>query len=202
MARRTQQDTKRTRGAIVDRAVDVASVEGLEGLTIGRLAEQVGMSKSGLIRHFGTKERLQLAALEAAVARFTQEVWMGVADEPEGLVRLRATARAWLSYLRRGVFPGGCFLTAASLEFDDRPGRVRDEVAAAMTRWLRVLGRDVELAVEAGELPAHTDSRQVAFELNALVMGANWADRLLDDRGAFARAQAAIDRLLEPQHGV
>ena len=153
---------------ILDRATAMASTDGLEGLTIGRLADEVGMSKSGLIGHFGSKERLQLAALEAATARFTAEVWDPAADQPAGLVRLRAITAAWLSHLRRGVFPGGCFLTAASLEFDDRPGPVRDQIAATMERWLTVLGREAKLAREAGELPPETDPRQLAFELWAL----------------------------------
>lgn len=197
MARRTQEDTERTRATILERAVQTASTDGLEGLTIGRLAERVGMSKSGLIRHFGTKEQLQLAALEAAIATFTEEVWLPAAGEEPGIVRLRATCAAWLGHLRRGVFPGGCFLTAASLEFDDRPGPVRDAVAATMERWLALLGREAKLAREAGDLPAGTDPRQLAFELNAAVMGANWASRLLGDPAAFDRAQLVVDRLLE-----
>ncbi len=198
MPRRSREDTRNTLTAIVERAVDVASTDGLEGLTIGRLAEQVGMSKSGLIRHFGTRERLQLATLEAAVERFTDEVWIPVAGEPPGLLRLRALCASWLSYLRRGVFPGGCFLTAASLEFDDRPGPVRDEIAATMKRWLGLLGGDAKVARDAGELPPGTDPRQLAFELNAALMGANWAHRLLDDPAAFDRAQTVVDRLLAP----
>ncbi len=201
MARRTREDTEHTRTTIVDRAVDVASTDGLEGLTIGRLASQVGMSKSGLIRHFGTKEQMQLAALEAATARFTAEVWTPVAGEPHGLVRLHAICASWVSYLRRGVFPGGCFLSAASLEFDDRPGPVRDEVAATMQRWLWVLARDAEFAREAGDLPHDADPRQLAFELNATLMGANWAHRLLRDQAAFDRAQVAVDRLLGGSSG-
>lgn len=196
MPRRSREDTERTRSTIVERAVTVASTDGLEGLTIGRLADQVGMSKSGLIGHFGTRERLQLAALEGAVARFTREVWEPVADEPPGLVRLRALCASWLSHVRRGVFPGGCFLSAASLEFDDRPGPVRDEIASSIKRWLWLLGRDADLARDAGELPATVDPRQLAFELNAAFMAANWALRLLRDEEALDRAQTTIDRLL------
>lgn len=196
MPRRSRAAAEQTRTTIVDLAVEVASTDGLQGLTIGTLAERVGMSKSGLIGHFGTKERLQLAALESAIAVFTREVWEPVAEEPEGLTRLRAVCASWLSYLRRGVFAGGCFLSAASLEFDDRPGAVRDEIAATMKRWLWLLGRDAELARKAGELPEGADPRQLAFELNATLMGANWAHRLLRDDTAFDRAQHAIDRLL------
>lgn len=196
MPRRSREETAETRSTIVAEAVDVASLNGLEGLTIGTLADSIGMSKSGLIRHFGSKEGLQLATLEAAIARFSAEVWEPVAEEEPGLTRLRATCASWLSYLRRGVFPGGCFLSSASLEFDDRPGPVRDEVAAAMDRWLKVLARDAEIARDAGELPADTDSGQLAFELNAIFMGANWASRLLHDEAAFGRAQRAIARLI------
>lgn len=197
MARRSREDTDRTRTAIVERAVAVASVDGLEGLTIGRLADQVGMSKSGLIRHFGTKERLQLAALEAAIARFTEEVWLPVADEPAGMGRLRAVTASWLSYVERGVFPGGCFISAASLEFDDRPGPVRDAVVAAAELWLGLLARDAARARDAGELAPGTDPRQLAFELNAVLMGANWSHRLLRDGSAFDRARRALERLLD-----
>jgi AcrR family transcriptional regulator len=196
MPRRSREDTAETRSAIVEEAVDVASTDGLEGLTIGTLADRVGMSKSGLIRHFGSKEGLQLAALEAAIARFTAEVWEPVAEQPPGLTRLRATCASWISYLERGVFPGGCFLSSASLEFDDRPGPVRDEVAAAMSRWLGILARDAEIARVAGELPAGTDPEQIAFELNAIFMGTNWAARLLRDEATFERAARAVDRLL------
>lgn len=196
MPRRSREEAAQTRSTIVEEAVDVASTNGLEGLTIGTLAEQVGMSKSGLIRHFGTKEGLQLAALEAAIERFTAEVWEPVAGEPPGLTRLRAICASWISYLERGVFPGGCFLSSASLEFDDRPGPVRDEVAAAMERWLAALARDAEIARAAGELPPDTDPEQLAFELNAIFMGANWASRLLRDPDAFTRAESSFARLL------
>ena len=196
MARRSRADTASTRAAILDLAVDTASVAGLEGLTIGRLAEQAGMSKSGLIGHFGSKEQLQLAALEAATQRFVTEVWAPVAEEREGLPRLRALTRSWLSYIERDVFPGGCFLSAASLEFDDRPGAVRDAVAGAMRRWIDLLVSEIERARTTGELPSSTDAEQLAFELNATLMAANWARRLLEDPAALARAMRSIDRLL------
>jgi AcrR family transcriptional regulator len=196
MPRRSRAAAAATRAQIVDHAMNVASTEGLEGLTIGRLAGEVGMSKSGLIGHFGTRESLQLAALDRAVDRFREEVWDLVADEPEGLPRLRALADAWIAYLERGVFPGGCFLTAASLEFDDRPGPVRDRVAATMRLWLRVVANDARVAIEAGDLPEQPDPDQLAFELNAIAMGANWGARLFRDEAAFARGRAAAERLL------
>src|SRR3954470_14074048 len=120
--RRSAADALDTRRAILDRAVDVASREGLDGMTIGRLADDLSMSKAGVIGHFGSKQRLQLAALEEAVAIFTREVWLPVAELPAGRERLLAISDAWIAHLRSGVFPGGCFLTAASMEFDGRDG--------------------------------------------------------------------------------
>jgi AcrR family transcriptional regulator len=196
MPRRSQADTAQTRSTIVESAVDMASTDGLEGLTIGRLAETVGMSKSGLIRHFGSKERLQLAALESATERFIHEVWMPVADEEPGMARLEAMCESWLSYIERGVFPGGCFLSAASLEFDDRPGPVRDRVADTMERWLDLLASEARRAQADGDLSTSAAPRQIAFELNAAFMGANWAHRLLRSPEVFASARTAIDRVL------
>jgi AcrR family transcriptional regulator len=194
--RRSAAEAAGTRTAIVGRALELGSLEGLEGLTIGRLAGDVGMSKSGLIRHFGSKEGLQLAALQAAIELFQREIWEPVADEPPGLVRLRAMCEAWLSYLERDVLPGGCFLTAAASEFDGRGGPVRDATRKAWARWLRTIEGEVRTAIEAGELPADTDPEQVAFELNGIVMGLNNALQLHGDREAPARARRAINRVL------
>lgn len=196
--RRSAAAAAGTRTAIVERALELGSLEGLEGLTIGRLAGDVGMSKSGLIRHFGSKEGLQLAALGAATDLFQREIWEPVADEPPGLARLRALCEGWVSYLERDLLPGGCFLTAAASEFDGRGGPVREATRKAWARWLRVLEREVSAAIEAGELPADTDPEQVAFELNGIVMGLNNALQLHDDRTAPARARRAIDRVLAP----
>jgi AcrR family transcriptional regulator len=196
--RRSAAEAAGTRDTIVERALMLGSLEGLEGLTIGRLADDVGMSKSGLIRHFGSKEGLQLAALGAAIELFQREIWAPIADEPPGLVRLRAICAAWISYLERDLLPGGCFLTAAATEFDGRAGPVRDLTRKAWARWMRTLENEVRLAVEAGELPADTDPGQIAFELNALVMGLNNALQLHGDRAAPARARRAIDRVLAP----
>ena len=194
--RRRRSDGERSRAAILRRATELATVEGIEGLSIGRLAEAVGMSKSGLIRHFGSKEQLQLAALDAATERFIAEVWRPVADEEPGMPRLRGLCESWLSYVERGVFPGGCFLSAASLEFDDRPGPVRDRVAETMERWLSLLEGEARQAQADGDMSESTAPRQIAFELNAAFMGANWAHRLLRTPEAFASARLAIGRIL------
>ena len=196
--RRSAVQAAGTRTAIVERAVEVGSVEGLEGLTIGRLAGDVGMSKSGLIRHFGSKEGLQMAALEAAMEIFRREVWEPAEAAQPGLVRLRAICTAWHSYLERDVLPGGCFLTAAASEFDGRGGPVREATRAAWARWLRVLEAEAQTAIDAGELPANSDPAQIAFELNAISMGLNNARQLHADPAAPLHARRAVERVLTP----
>lgn len=180
-----------TRAAILDRAVDLASAEGLEGLTIGRLAADLEMSKSGLFSHFGSKQELQLATVGAAAQRFRAAVIEPAADAPSGAPRMRAMAKAYLGHLESDAYSGGCFWGAASAEYDDRPGPVRDAIAAALDGWLGELERQ---AASAGlEEPG-----RVAFELYALVMGANARFRISRDRRVFAYARAAVDRLLSP----
>lgn len=172
--------------------MDIASEEGLEGLTIGRLAAELSMSKSGLFAHFGSKEELQLATVEAAREVFVREVVHPAFEAPKGLGRLWKLCDVWLEHVRREVFRGGCFFAAAAAEFDGRPGAVRDRVAAIMKEWLAVLGRSVAAAQREGQLDPSADPAQLAFELNALEMGANWAFQLHGDRQAFARARTAV----------
>jgi AcrR family transcriptional regulator len=171
-------------------------VEGLEGITIGNLAGALRMSKAGVIGQFGSKEELQLAALDTAAAIFTERIWDPASAKPEGIARLRAIARSWISYLEGDVFPGGCFLTAASTEFDGRPGRVRDEVGRVLARWHRALEREAAAAIEAGDLEG--DAAQVAFEMNAVAMAVNQARQLRDDPLAGRRGRAAMKRILGP----
>lgn len=186
----------RTRQAILEVAVDVASAEGLEGLTIGRLASELSMSKSGLFAHFGSKEELQLATVEAARAIFIREVIRPSFEAGQGLTRLWKLCDVWLAYVRSEVFSGGCFFAAAAAEFDGRPGAVRDRVAVIMKEWLATLRSSIAEAREAGQLDADADPAQLAFELNALEMGANWAFQLYGDRQAFSRArEAMLERL-------
>jgi AcrR family transcriptional regulator len=182
----------RTRQAILEVAVDLASAEGLEGLTIGRLASALSMSKSGLFAHFGSKEELQLATVEAARAVFIREVAGPASEAGRGLARLWRLCDVWLSYAESEVFRGGCFFAAAAAEFDGRPGPVRDRVAEIMREWLGGLRRTVAEAQEAGQFDAGADPAQLAFELNALGMGANWAFQLYGDKQAFAHARAAV----------
>jgi AcrR family transcriptional regulator len=177
------------RDAILERAVGLASEEGLEGLTIGRLSSELGLSKSGLFGHFGSKEELQLATVDAAAAIFYREVIEPALAEPEGAARLRAYCERFIGYMERKVFSGGCFFAAASAEFDSRPGVVRDKLREGQRALLAELTRQAQLA-------GVDDPEQLAFELHSLFQGANARYQLLDDEQAFARARRAIDRLL------
>lgn len=181
----------KTRRAILSRAVALASLEGLESLTIGRLASALRMSKSGLFAHFGSKEELQCSAVEAAREIFVDQV-IRPASALTGLRRLRSLCDHWFRYAELRALPGGCFFTAASLEYDDRPGRVRDRIVELMQKWLLHLERTVREAQAAGEVVRDVDPRQLAFEIHALAMGANWRSRLFKDRFAFTTARRAI----------
>ena len=183
---------ERTRNAILETAVHIASAEGLEGLTIGRLATELSMSKSGLFAHFGSKEDLQVATVEAARAIFIREVVKPAFESTEGLQRLWKLCDIWLSYVQSGVFRGGCFFAAAAAEFDSRPGAVRDRIAEIMKEWLEALRNAIIEAQEAGHLDKELDATQLAFEFNSLELGANWAFQLYGDTRAFKRAREAI----------
>ena len=178
-----------TRAAILERAVDLASVEGLEALSIGRLAGELEMSKSGLFAHFGSKQELQLAIVEAAAQRFREAVIEPVVDVPDGGGRLRAMTSAYISHLESDCYSGGCFWAATSTEYDDRPGPVRDAIAGALDAWLGELERQARLAGVA-------DPERLAFELYALVMGANARFRLTGDRRVFTYARDSAEALL------
>ena len=188
---------ERTRQSILERAVDLASLQGLEGLTIGRLADDLGMSKSGLFAHFGSKEDLQIAALEAAAQRYIGEIFTPALKVTRGYPRLMAICEAWLSYVRRGVFPGGCFFAAASFEFDGRPGPVRDTVRRMMNDWMGALEKAIRMAQDEGHLTADVDPAQLSFELNSLFFGANFSYYLRDDAQAIERARNAVVGRLE-----
>jgi AcrR family transcriptional regulator len=186
----------RTRESILRAAVDLASVEGLEGLTIGRLAQELKMSKSGLFAHFGSKQDLQLATVGTAREIFVEHVIRPALERSRGLPRLWALCENWLQYVEGRVFQGGCFFTAASFEFDSRSGPVRDAIAAAMKDWLKILGRAVEEAKLEKHLKATIDSQQFAFEIYSLAIGAHWGFQLLDDKKALRKVRLTIlDRI-------
>ena len=196
MPRRSAAAVADSRATAVQAAIDLASIEGLEGITIGRLAGDLDMSKSGLIGRFGDKETLQRAVLAAAVERFTDAVWRPAAGAEPGLPRLEAIVDAWIGHLRDGVLPGGCFVTTASVEYDARPGPLHDDVASAVTRWLGVLEAEARHARDAGALPADRDPADVAFELHSLASGGSVAGRLTADPTALDRTRAAMRRAL------
>jgi AcrR family transcriptional regulator len=194
--RRSQEAVAETRAAVTQTAVERASVEGLEGLTIGGLAGEVEMRKSSVFTLFGSKRELQLATLDAAIQQFRDEVWDPVAGRPPGLPRLVALCDSWLSYHEREVIPGGCFLTTATVEYDARPGPLRDEIARTMERWLGILEREAAVAIGAGDLPLDTDPADVAFQLNALAAAASYGFQLWRDREVFERARRSMRRVL------
>jgi AcrR family transcriptional regulator len=194
---------ERTRATILTKAAELATVEGLEGLSIGQLAKATGMSKAGLYAHFGSKEQLQLATIDHAREIYVEEVTKPGLAAPKGVARLQAVCEAFVSYVERRVFPGGCFFWAAASELGTRRGRVRDAVAENQVDWLALLERLAREAQELGELEPEVDARQLAFELNAVMVAANNTFILQGDPEILERGRAAvhdrIDRARAPE---
>jgi AcrR family transcriptional regulator len=188
--------SEHTRRKILARAVEIASIEGLEGLTIGRLAADLAVSKSGVFAHFGSKEELQLQTIEFAIDRFFGEVIVAAVPVERGLPRLKQMLEAWVSYVERGIFPGGCFFAAASLEFDGRPGPVREKLAKALQWWFNAIQEEIEKAISLAQLPSDADPGQFAFELHAVVQEANWGYQMFRNPVWFERARASISAAL------
>jgi AcrR family transcriptional regulator len=183
----------RTRAQILETAANLASVEGLEGLTIGRLATELGMSKSGLFAHFGSKEELQLATIGAAREIFAREVVAPAREAERGLPRLEALIAAKLRYERGEIFDGGCFFETVRGEFDSRrPGPVRDAIEADLDEWNALMLRAIRSAISAGHLRADTDAEQLLYEVEALSTTATLRHQMSGDTTLFARAEAAI----------
>lgn len=180
-----------TREAIVERAYQIACRAGLEGLSIGPLAEAVGMSKSGVFAHFGSREELQLAVLESAAERFGRAVLLPALAEPRGVRRLRAIMHRWFEWVRQSA--GGCVLLAAVTEFDDRPGAVRDRVMQNELRWRQELERAIQLAIECGELRAG-DPTQYAFELYAIPLNVHHQAGLFGYEPSRRLGEQAVER--------
>lgn len=193
--RRTRSDGERTRRTILLAATRLATVEGLEGLSIGRLAAETGMSKSGLFAHFGSKEELQLATIALAEEIFQDEV-MTPALAGEGVARVRALSEGFITHIDRQVFPGGCFFASAAAEMDTRPGRVRDRVLMTLELWSGLFVEALEVARARGEIAESSDPAQIAFEINAVLAQANGLFLLREDARVFDMARRAIaDRL-------
>jgi AcrR family transcriptional regulator len=188
---------ERTRGSILEEAARLATVQGLEGLSIGGLAAVTGMSKSGLYAHFGSKEELQLATIDAARASFVAEVVTPALETTApGRARLLALCERFLSYVERRVFPGGCFFVVTSAELGSRPGPVHDRVAAYQRQWSDLLRQTAREAQAKGDLPSDLEADQLAFELGALLTGTNIVAVLHSDDKAIERARQTIRRML------
>jgi AcrR family transcriptional regulator len=197
----TQTDGRRLRGdrtrrTVLDSAVQEASVRGLDALSFGTLAASAPVNKSAVAGLFGSKENLQLAAVERASEIYTEHVIVPARSADRGLARLWALVLAWTEYSRSRVFRGGCFFRTVEVEFDMREGPVRDAVVAAQQSWESYLVHQAQLAVDAGELAPDTDPAQVAFEINALLNAANDRSLLLGDDGVYRRALEAARSLL------
>ena len=182
-----------TRQAILARAFELANVIGVSGLSIGRLAEATGLSKSGLFAHFGSKEALEVAVVDEAARQFVQEVMVPALRQPRGEPRVRALFERWLAW---GQQPGGCFFVGATAELDDRPGPPRDAMVQACKDWIDALATAVRIAVAEGHLRADADPDQVAFELYGIMMGSHTFSRFLREPDALARTRRAFERLL------
>jgi len=191
--RPTRAPGQRSRARIVEQAAKLATIEGLEGLSIGRLAEAAGLPKSSVHALFGSKEQLQLATINAARDSFiTEVVGPALGSASPGRERLLALCEGFLSYVERRVFPGGCFFVAAAAEVGAQAGRVHDEVARIQQQWRDLLTAEACTAAEGGELPDGADAGQLAFELGVILAGTDLVSVLHDDFQAISRARTAI----------
>jgi AcrR family transcriptional regulator len=185
-----------TRSRILGRALELASGVGIEGLTLGALASSLELSKSGLFAHFRSREALQIAVLEAAAERFRAFVIEPALRVPRGEPRLRALVGRWLEWGHASCMPGGCVFVSAAVELDDRPGPVRDALVETQKLWQGILADAVRGGVEEGHFTRSTSPEQVAFELNAMMLGLHFQSRLLQDPAALDRLRTAFERLM------
>jgi AcrR family transcriptional regulator len=194
--RRPRADGERTRGAILRAAASLATVDGLEGLSIGNLAAAIGMSKSGLYAHFGSKQELQLATVEEAGRIFAEEVVQPALAAPAGLAQLEAVCEAFFEHLQRRTFPGGCFFAGAALEMGTRSGPVKEAVAGFQTGFVNLIRGFAATAIEQHELPAGEDPRQLAFELNGIILATDANFVMHDDPAVLDLARQVVRRRL------
>ncbi|MBI1737298.1 MAG: TetR/AcrR family transcriptional regulator [Candidatus Rokubacteria bacterium] len=185
---------EQTKQAILDHALNLATQVGFEGLTIGRLAEDLNLSKSGLFAHFNSKEALQIEVLRTAAERFIGHVVRPALTAPRGEPRLRALFERWLSWEQ--VMPGGCPMVTASVELDDRPGRARDFLVQSQRDWLDTMANAARAAVREGHFRADLDCEQLAYELDGIMLAYHQSSRLMKDARARARAEAAFESLV------
>jgi len=184
-----------TRTTILDEAANLASLNGLNGLTIGSLATHTGMSKSGLFRHFGSKEELQVATLRAGIDRFTETVVRPALQAPRGAARVRVLFERWLAWATGKGFVGGCLFIPASFELDDQPGAARDYLVTTQHDWLALLATTAQKAIETGDYRPNLDTAQFAHEFNTILLGFSQTHRLMHDPKAADRALSQFERL-------
>ncbi|MGB7183479.1 MAG: TetR/AcrR family transcriptional regulator [Burkholderiaceae bacterium] len=187
---------QQTKASIIVAATEMAARDGLEGLTIGALADRAGMSKSGVFAHFGSREELQLAALNAYEQVFINEILAPALKQPRGLSRLVHLVERWLAYTANEA-RSGCILVSAAFEYHSRPGAVRDALVAMISGWQRELATAIKQAVQTGELLPDTDVDDLVFGLNGVVLAVHHDARLLQDADAFSRGRSAFNRLLQ-----
>jgi AcrR family transcriptional regulator len=195
-SRRERGRGEATRETILARALEMTSLGGLESLTIGLLASAVGLSKSGLFAHFGSKEDLEVAVMKAAARRFIAEVVTPALAEPRGEPRLRALFDRWMEWEHADGLPGGCPFLAVASELDDRPGPVRELVVQTQRDWLDSLASAARVAVREGQFRSDVDAEQLAYEIYSLLLGYHLFGRLLADPAVTRRAHAAFDTLI------
>ncbi len=194
--RRQRADGERTRGAILRAAASLATVDGLEGLSIGHLAAAIGMSKSGLYAHFGSKQELQLATVAEAGRIFQDEVVQPALAAPPGLAQLVALCEAFFDHLQRRTFPGGCFFAGAALEMGTRPGPVKEQIVAFQTGFVALIKGFATTALAQGELPPDEDPDRLAFELNGIILAADASFVLHDDPAVLDLPRQVVHRRL------
>jgi AcrR family transcriptional regulator len=185
-----------TRAAILDMALDLASRDGLEGLTIGLLADKMNMSKSGVFAHFGSREDLQLEVLKLYHQRFEQEVFFPSMQEPRGIARLKSMYARWIKRVSVEI-ASGCIYISGAVEYDDRPGPIREELVAMVRTWQGALLRCVQQTIEVGDLKSDTDAEQLVYEMYGLILALHHDARFLRMPGSVERARAGFDRLIE-----
>jgi AcrR family transcriptional regulator len=193
---KTRNTTEKRKNEVLHHALNIASAEGLEGLTIGRLAKNVEMSKSGLFAYFGSKEELQLATIQQAQKLFREQVWRRVTDVEAGIIRLRHMLRCWIHHIEHNELKGGCFFAAASTEFDGRPGDVRDRIVRLVQSWIGYLEQEIGNAIAYNQISIDTHPARLTFELHALVQEANLYRQLLNNEQAFNMARDTLDQRL------
>jgi AcrR family transcriptional regulator len=192
---RSLQKGQQTRAAILEAALRLASQVGLEGLSIGAVAEVIRMSKSGVFAHFGSREELQISVIREYHARFEEEVFYPAISEARGLPRLRALFERWIRRVSVEL-DSGCIYISGAVEFDDRPGPVRDALVSMVRAWHAALARAIRLAIEQGHLRPDTDPTQMLFELHGLILALHHDARFLRTPGALDRARVGFERAI------